>query len=87
MAERNTLSCSFAVAAINNLAVVNDAYGFEVADEVIVAVGRRLRQVMRTGDALARYSGSKFGIILNQLRAKTICGSRPSACSMWRAKA
>ena len=50
---------------INNLAVVNDAYGFEVADEVIIAVGRRLRQVVRTGDPIARYSGSKFGIILN----------------------
>jgi len=65
VAERISASCAFAVAAINNLAVVNDAYGFEIADEVIVAVGRRLRQVMRTGDALARYSGSKFGIILN----------------------
>ena len=65
VAERDRLSCAFAVAAINNLAVVNDAYGFEIADEVIVAVGRRLRQVMRTGDAIARYSGSKFGIILN----------------------
>jgi diguanylate cyclase (GGDEF)-like protein len=65
VAERASLSCAFAVAAINNLAVVSDAYGFEIADEVIVAVGRRLRQVMRTGDALARYSGSKFGIILN----------------------
>jgi diguanylate cyclase (GGDEF)-like protein len=65
VSDRNTLSCAFAVAAINNLAVVSYAYGFEIADEVIVAVGRRLRQVMRTGDALARYSGSKFGIILN----------------------
>ena len=58
-------SCAFLIAAINNLAVVNDAYGFEIADEVIIAVGRRLRQVVRTGDAIGRYSGSKFGIILN----------------------
>jgi diguanylate cyclase (GGDEF)-like protein len=58
-------NCAFLIAAINNLAVVNDAYGFEVADEVIVAVGQRLKQVVRTGDAIARYSGSKFGIILN----------------------
>jgi len=28
-------------------------------------MGRRLRQVVRTGDAIARYSGAKFGIILN----------------------
>jgi diguanylate cyclase (GGDEF)-like protein len=65
VAERTGGSCAFVVAGINNLAVVNDAYGFEVADEVIIAVGRRLRQVVRAGDALARYSGSKFGIILN----------------------
>ncbi|MEQ1771927.1 MAG: bifunctional diguanylate cyclase/phosphodiesterase, partial [Devosia sp.] len=65
VATRDGASCSFVIAAINNLSVVNEAYGFEVADEVIVNVGRRLRQVVRTGDAIARYSGSKFGIILN----------------------
>jgi diguanylate cyclase (GGDEF)-like protein len=57
--------CAFAIAAVNNLPIVNEAYGFEVADEVIVALGRRLRQVMRAGDGIARYSGGKFGIILN----------------------
>jgi diguanylate cyclase (GGDEF)-like protein len=65
VAARDGTSCAFAIAAVNNLAVVNEAYGFEVADEVIVNMGRRLRQVVRTGDAIARYSGSKFGLILN----------------------
>lgn len=65
VAERENTSCAFVIAAINNLSVVNEAYGFEVADEVIVNMGRRLRQVVRTGDAIARYSGSKFGVILN----------------------
>jgi diguanylate cyclase (GGDEF)-like protein len=64
-ASREQRNCAFLIAAVNNLSVVNEAYGFEVADEVIVAMGRRLRQVVRTGDAIARYSGSKFGIILN----------------------
>jgi diguanylate cyclase (GGDEF)-like protein len=64
-ANREQGNCAFLIAAVNNLPVVNEAYGFEVADEVIVALGRRLRQVVRTGDAIARYSGSKFGIILN----------------------
>jgi diguanylate cyclase (GGDEF)-like protein len=64
-ATREQRNCAFLIAAVNNLSVVNEAYGFEVADEVIVAMGRRLRQVVRTGDAIARYSGSKFGIILN----------------------
>jgi len=62
---REQSNCAFLIAAVNNLSVVNEAYGFEVADEVIIALGRRLREAVRTGDAIARYSGSKFGIILN----------------------
>lgn len=65
VAMRDQSNCAFVIAAINNLAVVNEAYGFEVADEVVAAVARRLRAVVRTGDAIARYSGSKFGLILN----------------------
>lgn len=65
VAGRGGTSCAFLIAAINNLAVVNEAYGFDVADEVIVSMSRRLRQVVRTGDAIARYSGAKFGVILN----------------------
>ena len=65
VAQRDGTPCAFLVAMISNLAVVNDAYGFDIADEVIVAVGRRLRQVVRTGDAIGRYSGAKFGMILS----------------------
>ena len=63
---------AFAIIAINNLDVMNEAYGFEVADEVVVALGQRLRQVMRLGDGIARYSGSKFGIILNSCRPEEL---------------
>lgn len=66
VAAKEKRSCSFAIAAVNNLPVMNDAYGFEVADEVIVALGSRLRKVMRAGDGIARFSGGKFGIILNE---------------------
>ena len=59
-------NCAFAIAAVNNLSVMNEAYGFDVADEVIIALGRRLRQVMRAGDGIARFSGGKFGVILNE---------------------
>jgi diguanylate cyclase (GGDEF)-like protein len=57
--------CGFALAVVNNLPLVNEAYGFEVADEVIAAISKRLQHVMRNGDVIGRYSGSKFGIILN----------------------
>lgn len=57
---------AFLIIAINNLAVVNDAYGFDIADEVVQAIGGRLRAVVRSGDMIGRYSGSKFGLIMNQ---------------------
>jgi diguanylate cyclase (GGDEF)-like protein len=63
--RRDERSCAFLIATIANLSMVNDAYGFDIADEVIIALGRRLRQVVRTGDAIGRYSGAKFGIILS----------------------
>jgi diguanylate cyclase (GGDEF)-like protein len=72
VAAQENGTCAFAIASVNNLAVVNEAYGFEVADEVIVALGRRLRQVMRGGDGIARYSGGKFGIILNNCDEKEL---------------
>jgi diguanylate cyclase (GGDEF)-like protein len=68
-AHTEKTACAFVILAVNNLDVMNEAYGFEVADEVIVALGQRLRQVMRMGDGIARYSGSKFGIILNNCKA------------------
>jgi diguanylate cyclase (GGDEF)-like protein len=50
--------------AVDNLARINESYGFGVADEVIASVGRRLRSRMRGGDLLGRFSSNKFGVIL-----------------------
>jgi diguanylate cyclase (GGDEF)-like protein len=58
-------SCGFMLVAIDNLARINESYGFDVADEAIGAVAKRLRTKMRGGDQLGRFSGNKFGIILN----------------------
>jgi diguanylate cyclase (GGDEF)-like protein len=57
-------SCGFLLVAIDNLSRVNESYGFEVADQVIAEVGKRLRSRMRGKDTLGRYSGNKFGLVL-----------------------
>ena len=66
-------SCAFVVAAIDKLAVINETYGFDVADEVIVATGQRLAQALRTSDIIGRTAGNKFGVILGE------CGEREMA--------
>jgi diguanylate cyclase (GGDEF)-like protein len=58
-------SCGFLLAAIDDLGRINEAYGFDVADEVIAAVAKRMHSQMRGKDHLGRVSGNKFGIILN----------------------
>lgn len=65
-------SCAFVVAAIRNIDIVNEAYGFDVADEVITAIAQRLHGVMRQGDGIGRYAGSKFGILLNNCGASDL---------------
>ena len=57
-------SCGFMLIAVDNLARINEAYGFGVADEVIASVGRRIRSRMRGGDTLGRFSSNKFGVVL-----------------------
>jgi diguanylate cyclase (GGDEF)-like protein len=63
-AVRFRSSCGFLVVAIDNLAHINDSYGYDVADQVINAVGKRIRTLMRGKDTLGRYSGNKFGLVL-----------------------
>jgi diguanylate cyclase (GGDEF)-like protein len=57
-------SCGFLLVAVDNLSRINESYGFDVADEVIADVGKRLRSRMRGKDTLGRYSGNKFGLVL-----------------------
>jgi diguanylate cyclase (GGDEF)-like protein len=64
-AQRLRQPCAFLIVAVNNLAVINETFGFDVGDEVIAATGRVIKKTMRGGDIIGRYSSNKFGIILN----------------------
>jgi diguanylate cyclase (GGDEF)-like protein len=46
---------------------VNDRFGHDMGDRVLVAVAGRLRRVLRAGDTLARLSGDEFVIICEGL--------------------
>jgi diguanylate cyclase (GGDEF)-like protein len=52
------------VAAIDELARLNDDFGHEATDEIIGVVQDRLRSVTRSRDHLVRYSGNRFAILL-----------------------
>ena len=60
-AERNVVVL---VAAIDELARLNDDFGHDATDEIIGVVQERLRSVTRRRDHLVRYSGNRFAILL-----------------------
>jgi diguanylate cyclase (GGDEF)-like protein len=56
--------CAFLVASIDRLAMINDSFGFDAGEEVIVGVGERLAKCLRASDIIGRVAGNKFGVIL-----------------------
>lgn len=47
---------------------VNDRYGHDVGDELLIAIGQRLRDTLRGGDAVARFGGDEFVVLANALK-------------------
>jgi diguanylate cyclase (GGDEF)-like protein len=60
------------VASIDRLAMINDGYGFDAGDEVIVGVGERVAKGLRTHDIIGRTAGNKFGVILKNCKENEI---------------
>ncbi len=51
--------------AIDGLAAINRNYGYDVGDAVIAATARRIRELLRAQDVIARYAGNRFAILLH----------------------
>jgi diguanylate cyclase (GGDEF)-like protein len=65
-------NCAFLVSSIDRLAMINDGFGFDAGDEVIVAVGERLARSLRGSDVIGRTAGNKFGVILKNCSEREV---------------
>jgi diguanylate cyclase (GGDEF)-like protein len=54
---------------------VNDTYGHQVGDELLVAAGQRLLGVLRPGDSLARLAGDEFVVLCEDLDNQAQAGA------------
>ena len=56
---------AFLIIGIDQLGMINTAYGFEAGDAVLVEIAQRLDRCLRSSDVVGRTGGDRFGIILS----------------------
>lgn len=74
-ANRKKGKFSLILIDIDNFKKINDTYGHQIGDAVIIDLTKRISAIIRTGDVLARYGGEEFGLILpesNKTGANTL---------------
>ncbi len=71
-AKSESRHCAFLVASIDRLAMINDSFGIDAGEEVIVGVGDRLARSLRGSDIIGRTAGNKFGVLLKNCNEREI---------------
>jgi diguanylate cyclase (GGDEF)-like protein len=66
-ATRGHTSAAVLFADLDRFKAVNDTYGHQAGDQVLVAVADRLSGLLRPGDTLARVSGDEFVFLCEDL--------------------
>lgn len=55
---------------------LNDEHGHEAGDALLIAVGNRLKSVVRETDTVSRYGGDEFVVLLNRLDGNLLDAKR-----------
>jgi len=66
-ASRTGENLAMVIFDIDDFKCVNDDYGHDVGDKVLVAIADRLKEFSRSADNIARHGGDEFTILLNGL--------------------
>lgn len=58
-------SCIVGILDLDHFKSINDRYGHDVGDDVLIETGRRVVKVLESGDVIARLGGEEFGLLLH----------------------
>jgi diguanylate cyclase (GGDEF)-like protein/PAS domain S-box-containing protein len=69
---RSGVPGAYLAIGVDKLGTINDAFGYETADQVIIEIGQRLDRQFRESDVVGRVGGDRFGVVLTNCPAENI---------------
>ncbi|HTT81294.1 MAG TPA: EAL domain-containing protein [Stellaceae bacterium] len=70
--QRSNSPAAFVAIGVDNMTMINDMFGYETADTVLIEIGRRLDDCLRVSDLIGRLGGDRFGIVLSHCPGESI---------------
>ena len=70
--RENELHCALLLLNLDNFSLLNETYGHDVGDKVLVSVVRSIRDSVRDVDIVARYAGEEFVVLLPETNAEML---------------
>ncbi len=72
-AQRKQLLLAIAYLDLDGFKPVNDRYGHEAGDRLLVTIAKRLQETLRSEDTVARIGGDEFVLLLGALTHRNEC--------------
>ena len=70
--QRYGVEGAYLVVGIDKMTLVNQAFGHEIADSILLSVSERLDSCLRSSDVIGRVGGDRFGAVLTNCPASEL---------------
>jgi diguanylate cyclase (GGDEF)-like protein/PAS domain S-box-containing protein len=71
--KRANVSLAICFLDIDDFKPINDTYGHDVGDELLIQISKRIQSVLREGDTVSRQGGDEFALLLTEIDSREEC--------------